>query len=106
MTDDYLSLTVLSRPGEVEAAFKTRLSQFWTHMLRNHPDDFEKVYAETVEFDSAGDRISREYLFEGAIVDRLERELTAAGVDHEPIDRNEAYSKFEATPPDWMWIEH
>jgi len=106
MTDEYLSLTVLSRPGEDGAAFKSRLSQFWTHMLRNHPDDFKKVYAETVEFDSAGDRISRQYLFEAAIVDRLEAELIAATVDHEPIDRDEHYSKFEATPPDWMWIEH
>jgi hypothetical protein len=106
MTDEYLSLTVLSRLGEDEAAFKTRLSQFWTHMLRNHPDSFEKVYAETVEFDSASDRLSRQYLFEAAVVDRLERELTAAGIDHEPIDRDDHYSKYEATPPHWMWIEH
>jgi len=41
-----------------------------------------------------------------SVVDRLERELTAAGVDHEPIDRDDHYSKFEATPPHWMWIEH
>jgi hypothetical protein len=106
MTDDYLCLTVASQPGEDEAAFKGRLSRFWTHMLRNHKDDFEKVYAETVEFDSDGDRMTRQYLFEAEIADLLERELAAAQVEHEPIDRDERYSKFEATPPDWMWIEH
>ena len=106
MSDDYLCLTVVSQPGEDESAFKSRLSQFWTHMLRNHKADFEKVYAETVEFDSDGDRVTRQYLVEAAAIDVVERELAAGGIDHEPIDRDDRYSKYEATPPDWMWIEH
>jgi hypothetical protein len=106
MSDDYLSLTVVSQPGEDAAAFKGRLSQFWTHMLRNHKGDFEKVYAETVKFGSEGSRMTRQYLVEATVVDLLEREMSAAGIAHEPFDRDDCYSKFEATPPDWMWIEH
>jgi hypothetical protein len=106
MSDDYLCLTVRSHPGESETAFKSRLSQFWTHMLRQFPDDFEKVYAETSAFDSEGDRVTRQYLVEISGIDVVEREMAAHKVDHEPIDRDDHYSKFEATPPEWMWIEH
>jgi hypothetical protein len=106
VSEDYLSLVVRSRPGEDEAAFKTRLSEFWTGMLRNHPDEFEKVYAETVRFEADGDQRTRKYLFEASVADLLEEKLSAAALDHEPIDRDDVYSKYEATPPDWMWIEH
>jgi hypothetical protein len=104
--NDYLCITVVSQPGEGQAGFAARLSRFWTHMLRNHPTDFEKVYAETTAFGEAGDRVTRQYLVEESVADLLEREFQAAGVEHEPIDRDDTYSKFEATPPDWMWIEH
>lgn len=104
--EEYLSLTVRSRPGEGEAAFKSRLSALWTAMLRERPDDFEKVYAETVQFERDGDALTRQYLFEADIADLLAKRLAAAGVDFEPIDADEVYSKYEATPPEWMWIEH
>jgi hypothetical protein len=106
MSDDYLCLTVFSHPGEAEPAFKSRLSQFWTHMLRDRKADFEKVYAETTQFTSSEGRLSRQYLVEADVIDSLERELAATGIAHEPIDRDDRYSKYEATPPDWMWIEH
>ena len=76
MSDDYLCLTVRSQPGEAEAAFKARLSAFWTGMLRNQPDEFEKVYAETVKFHAEGDRLTRQYLFEDEIADLLEKQLS------------------------------
>jgi hypothetical protein len=104
--NDYLCITVASQPGEGQGDFAARLSRFWTHMLRNHPADFERVYAETTAFESAGDRVTRMYLVEEGVVDALEREFRSAGVGHEPIDREETYSKYEATPPEWMWIEH
>ncbi|VTS02275.1 hypothetical protein [Tuwongella immobilis] len=102
----YLCLTVQSQPGEGESEFKTRLSQFWTKMLREQPDAFEKVYAETVAFESSGGRLTRQYLFEADIAELLAGALDAAGVAHEAIDEDDTYSKYEATPPDWMWIEH
>ncbi len=104
--DEYLCVTVISAPGEGEAAFKARLSRFWTHMLRSRPDDFEKVYAETVAFEPAGDAVSRKYLVEAAVVPVLEAEFRSAGVAHEPIDPDDLYTKYEAAPPDWFWIEH
>jgi hypothetical protein len=104
--DDYLCLTVLSQPAESRADFAARLSRFWTHMLRTHPAEFEKVYAETTAFGAEGDRASRQYLVEQGVADLLEREFAAAELEHEPIDRDDLFSKYEATPPDWMWIEH
>ncbi len=106
MEPEYLCLTVRSRGGEPIDDFKTRLSQFWTHMLRQYKDEFEKVYAETVEFTQEAEQWTRQYLFEAEIHDRLTKELSSAGVDFEPIDPDDIYTKYEATPPDWMWIEH
>jgi hypothetical protein len=104
--DDYLCITVVSRPGEDKSEFAARLSQVWTHMLRNHKDDFQKVYAETTAYGTQGESVTRQYLVEADVVDLLEREFAAANVGHAPIDRDDTYSKFEAVPPDWMWIEH
>ncbi len=104
--DDYVCLTVLSRPGESQGDFAGRLSGLWTRMLRERKADFEKVYAETTEFEQSAGRWSRQYLVELGVVDVVEAVLRAAGVDFEPIDRDELFSKYEATPPEWMQIEH
>ena len=104
--DEYLCLTVLSRPSEADGEFKARLSAFWTKMLRERPDDFEKVYAETVAFERQTDRLSRRYLIEAGVAGVLSAELPAADLDHAPIDADDLYSKYEAAPPEWFWIEH
>lgn len=105
--DAYLCLTVLSQPGEAAAAFSARLSAFWTGMLRARPDDFEKVYAETTAFEEHGPGVlARQYLVEAVLADLLESELAREGFAFEPIDRDEAYSRYEATSPEWMQIEH
>ncbi len=104
--DEFLCLTVLSNPGESEAAFAARLSRFWAHMLRNYKSDFEKVYAETTAFEEDGGRLSRQYLAQDGVLDLLEKELQAAAIAHEPIDRDNVYTKYEAVPPEWMQIEH
>ena len=104
--DEYVCITVLSRPGEDQGDFASRLSRFWTHMLRSRKPDFEKVYAETTTFEEAGGRWSRQYLAELGVADVVEAELRGAGLDFEPIDRDELFSRYEAVPPDWMQIEH
>ena len=104
--DEYLSLTLLSRPGETEAAFKARLSTFWSSMLRESPDAFEKVYAEAVAFERTTDRLGRRYLIEAGVADALTPLLDGAGMAFDPIDADDLYSKYEAAPPDWFWIEH
>lgn len=104
--DEFICITVVSALEEDEAAFSARLSRFWTHMLRSFKDDFEKVYAETTEFEAARGRLTRQYLAEEEVVDLVAREMTAAGIDHEPIDREDTYSRYEAVAPEWMQIEH
>lgn len=106
MSEEYLCLTVQSNADETEADFKTRLSEFWTGMLRNQPDEFEKVYAETVSFGSEFGRLTRQYLIEGCIAEMLDKQLKTAGIEFAPFDHDDIYSKYEAAPPDWMWIEH
>jgi hypothetical protein len=104
--DDYHCLSVLSKSGESPAEFKARLSAFWTHMLRSHPAVFEKVYAEASEFESNADCLIRKYLIEADALVDLEPQLQAQGMEIEPIDENDVYSRYEAAPPDWFWIEH
>jgi hypothetical protein len=104
--DEYLCLTLLSQPAESETDFKSRLSTFWTQMLRQRPDEFEKVYAEEVQFEKRGDRLGRRYLVELGADEALCQELSAAGMSFEPVDSDDIYSKYEAAPPDWFWIEH
>lgn len=104
--DTYVCLTLLSLPGESETGFKARLSAFWTHMLRNHPTDYEKVYAETTLFEPKGNRLMRGYLVEVDTAPILAAQLSELGVEHEPIDADDLYSKYEATSPDWFQIDH
>jgi len=104
--DEYVCVTVLSRPGESETDFSRRLSALWTALLRTCKSDFEKVYAETTEFEEVRGRLSRQYLLEESVVERVAALLRESGLDFEPIDREERYSKYEAVPPEWMQIEH
>jgi hypothetical protein len=104
--DEYLCLTVLSRGGESEAAFKTRLSEFWSALLRSQPEDFEKVYAEAVEYERHGTALGRRYLVEAGVAVKLAKDLARGGFEHPPIDEDDLYSKYEAAPPEWFWIEH
>lgn len=104
--DDYLCITLMSAAGETEADFKARISAFWSDMLRNRPEDFEKVYAETVAFEPEGDQLTRKYLVEASVVPVLEQQFQAAGIGYQPIDPDDLYTKYEAAPPEWFWIEH
>lgn len=104
--DDYLCLTLLGKPAESEPEFKARLTAFWTHLIRNRPADYERVYAEATAFGSADGKPTRQYLVEAGAVAALAAELTAAGVDFEPVDADDVYSKYEAGSPDWFQIEH
>src|SRR5437764_11788894 len=97
--DEFVCLTVVSTAGEAQADFAARLSRLWTHMLRTRKDDFERVYAETTAFERTGDRLTRQYLAEAGVRAVLAAELAAAGVEHEPIDPDDLYPKYEAAPP-------
>ena len=104
--DEYHCVTLLSHPGEAEADFKARLSAFWTHLLREHDALFARVYAETAAFDRVGERLGRKYLFEAGALTELREQLQGRAMPFEAVDEDEVYSKFEAAPPEWFWIEH
>lgn len=106
MDIEYVRLTTLSQPGETEEAFSARLSQFWTKMLREFPDDFEKVYAETIEFEAVGRSVSRQYLCEESAVETVVAEMKKSGIDHEEVDLDDRWTKYEASPTEWWQIEH
>ena len=103
---EYLCLTLLSKPGESESAFKARLAAFWTTLIRSRPDDYAKVYAEASQFGLEEGRVSRQYMVELEGVDVVLGDLTASEIDFRPIDRDDTYSKYEATSPDWFQIPH
>lgn len=104
--DEFACITVRSRPHEDEHAFAERLSAFWTHLLRNFKDDFERVYAERTEFERDKDRFTRQYLAEPEVVSLVTEQMAAHGIEFQPIDPDDTYGKFEAVAPDWMQIEH
>jgi hypothetical protein len=104
--DEFVCLTILAHPGEPEAAFKSRLTAFWTHMLRTKPDDYEKVYAEAKAFETTGGRVSRQYMIQPDVAEVMATELTALGVAFEPIDPDDTYSKAEASSSEWFQIPH
>jgi hypothetical protein len=104
--DEYVSLTVKSRPGEGADELNKRLINFWSHVLRTRPDEYLRVYAETTRFEPSGDRLTRQYLIGAEVADIVTAELAAAGIDHDPVDPDDLYSKYEATPPQWFQIPH
>jgi hypothetical protein len=104
--DEYLCVTVLSHPGEIESDFNKRLITFWSHMLRNRETDYECVYAESTRFHPVNERTSRQYFVAVEAIDVISAELTTAGFTLEPFDRDDTYSRYEATPPDWFQLEH
>jgi hypothetical protein len=103
---EYVCLTLLANPGETEAAFKARLAVFWTHMIRNRKDDYERVYAEATRFGVTDGRVSRQYMVEVDAADVVTAELSANGVAFSPVDADDTYTKYEAASPDWFQIPH
>jgi hypothetical protein len=104
--DEYVCVTISSRSGESQAEFSNRLSQFWTHLLRNRLNDFEMVYAESTGFEKRGEQWSRKYLVEAGVIETLMAELSGAKICFDPIDPDDTYTKYEAVAPEWMQIEH
>jgi hypothetical protein len=103
---EYVCVTVLAEPEEAEAGFKARLAAFWTHMLRNQPDEYERVYAEATRFGRAEGRVSRQYMVEVDAAAAVTVELAAKGLAFAPVDADDTYTKYEAASPDWFQIEH
>jgi hypothetical protein len=104
--DDHLCIVVRSKPGESKDEFHKRLIEFWSQLLRGRPDDYKRVYAESSEVEATGSAWGRKYLVHVEAADVLEAELKRAGLEHDPIDGEDRYSKYEAAPPEWFQIPH
>ena len=104
--DEFVCVTVRAHPGEAEAAFKSRLTAFWTHMLRQREADYERVFAEATAFEDDHGVVTRQYMVAADGVGPLVAELSAAGFTFDEPDLEDTYSKYEAAPPDWFPIDH
>lgn len=104
--DIYLCLNVVASAGESEAAFKSRLTAAWTHLLRTAPDTYEAVYAEAKNFDTSDGIISRAYMVEADAAEEVVAALAASGVEVLPFDPDDGYSKYEASGSEWFQIPH
>jgi hypothetical protein len=103
---DYLCLTLVANTGETETAFKSRLTAFWTHLLRTLPDTYEGVFAEARDFDTTEGRVSRSYMVEASEVAAVVEALAEQGVEALPLDLDDTYSKYEASGSEWFQIPH
>lgn len=103
---DYLCLTLLGNPDETEAAFKTRLTAFWSHLIRTQPEVYDAVYAEAKAFETTNGCVSRSYMVEVEAVSNLCRELATNTISALPIDEDDTYTKYECSGADWFQIAH
>jgi hypothetical protein len=104
--DEYVCVSVASLPGESAEDFGRRLTAFWTSVLRSRPADYQRVFAESTQFESAGDCLKRQYLIGMDVAKTLERDLIASGIACDPVDLDDLYSKYEASGPHWFQIPH
>ena len=104
--DEYARIVLISRENEPSENFNRRLIALWSYMLRAHPGQYEKVYAESAAIDEVGTRLHREYLVAAEILAEIEKALAIHEMAYEPIDADDLYSKFEAAPPNWFLVPH
>ncbi len=104
--DELLCVTVVAEPGEAESAFRARLTQFWTHVLRNFPTEYESVFAESAGFGTEDGCVSRQYMVGTAGLATVLRELSSHKIQHLPVDEDEVYTRYEATGSEWFQIPH
>lgn len=103
---EYILITVCSKKDESGNNFSQRLSLFWTQMLRQSPEEFEKVYAECSEFENHDATLSRKYAILPELAGPLKTKLLNEGLQVLDIDIDDFYSPYEITAPEWMQIEH
>ena len=103
---EYVCLTLLAEPGETEAAFKSRLTALWSHMLKTTPDDYERIYSEAVDFEREGGTVARRYMIDPEVLGLLHPLLESMKIASLPVDADDLYSKAEASSNEWFQLEH
>ncbi|NBR05269.1 MAG: hypothetical protein EBT92_05810 [Planctomycetes bacterium] len=75
-------------------------------MLRQSPEEFEKVYAESSEFENQAGVLKRKYAILPELTEFLKNKFLSERLNVLDIDIDDFYSPYELTAPDWMQIEH
>lgn len=104
--EEFVCISVWGKPGEEELSLKQRLTHFWTGILREIPDEFEKVYAESIEFEKEGAKTCRRYAIEPDVVDLFVGKLAGSGFEVSPYGDDDIYTKHELPATEWWQIEH
>ena len=104
--DEFVCVTLLANPGEPDAAFQRRLTEFWTHLLRTRPAVYEGVYAEARDYDRDDAVTARRYMVRTDAAGDVAAELAAKAVGVGVIDPDDGYSKAEASSSEWFQIPH
>lgn len=103
---EYLCLTLLGEPEESRESFQSRLTAWWSYLLRQRPELYEQVYAEAVEFTQHQGRLARQYMVAVEAADAVVEEAIRFGLASVPLERDDLYSRYEASGPEWFQIEH
>jgi hypothetical protein len=103
---DYLCLTLVAHPDESEGAFKSRLTAFWTHVLRTQPDTYKAVFAEAKHFETTAGRVSRQYAVEADAAAAVAALLAGSGVEALPLDPDDTYTNHEVSGSEWFQLSH
>ena len=103
---EYVGLTLLAEPGESEAAFTSRLTALWSHLLKSAPVEYERIYSEAVRFEREGDLVARRYMVDPEVLDTLLPLLDERKIASLPVDPDDLYSKAEASSNEWFQLEH
>lgn len=104
--EEFVAVEVLGKVGETEATFGQRLTAFWSEILREIPEEFEKVYAETIVFENEGDKPLRRYAIEADGVDIFVDKIRQGGFEVTPPSDDDVYTKYELPATEWWQIEH
>ncbi len=104
--EEFVSVEVLGKSGESETAFGQRLTLFWSEILREIPEDFERVYAETIVFEKVGSKPLRRYAIETEAVDLFVGKIRQGGFEVTAPTDDDVYTKYELPATEWWQIEH
>lgn len=104
--DEFQGLTALGLVGELHQAFSTRLSGFWTDILRQAPNLFVKIYGEATQFEEESGQLSRKYAVVPSCVDDILARAKMYGINFLPPDPYDTLNRHEVVNPEWWQIKH
>ena len=104
---EYLCLTLLANAGESEAAFKSRLTAFWTHSVPPRGRILTTPCSPRRKTSTPYLAVCRvRPMVEADAADVVVAALAANSGDVLPLDRDDTYTKYEVSGSEWFQIPH